>query len=247
MDKNAILQACTVHGFIVKLPDRQLERDLYLEVKKALELIGGKWKGGKTQGFEFHEDPTDLLAQVANGQKRNLKKEYQFFGTPDALGDTCVEMLRIDEYDFIVEPSAGQGALIKAVHRRHPEMLVHYCELMPLNRKFLEKIPHTQYLTDNFLKLGRSRLIGTVTKIIANPPFSDSQDCKHIRLMYDLLAPNGRLVSIAGTGWKHRPYKEDKEFRAWLDTVDSEVHPVKAGTFAESGTQIETCIIKIDK
>lgn len=247
MNKNEVLQACTVQGFIVKLPDQQLERSLYLDVKKALELIGGKWKGGKTQGFEFHEDPTHLLAQVAGGVKRNLKKEYQFFGTPDALGDTCVEMLDLQEYDFLVEPSAGQGALIKAVHRAHPGHLVHYCELMPLNRKFLEKIPDTQYLCDNFLKLGRSRLIGTVTKIIANPPFSDSQDCKHIRLMYDLLAPNGTLVSIAGKGWNFRPYKEDKEFRQWLTTVGSEVIPVPAGTFSESGTTIEACIIKINK
>jgi hypothetical protein len=38
---------------VVKLPNQQLDRKEYLEVKKKLELIGGKWKGGKIQGFEF--------------------------------------------------------------------------------------------------------------------------------------------------------------------------------------------------
>lgn len=45
--KEDILQQCTVDGNIVRLPDVKLERKDYLEVAKALQLIGGKWKGGK--------------------------------------------------------------------------------------------------------------------------------------------------------------------------------------------------------
>ncbi len=247
MDKQQVLQDCTVHGFIVKLPDLQLERDLYLDVKKALELIGGKWKGGKTQGFEFREDPTPLLTQVANGKRRDIKKEFQFFGTPDKLGDEMVEDLRIEEYDMLLEPHGGQGALIKAVHRRFPKMLVHYCELMPLNRTFLEKLPNVQYVTDNFLKLGRSRLLGTFHKIIANPPFTKNQDIDHIRLMYDLLAENGRIVTIASKHWQYVAGKKELEFKNWLDSVDSEVQDVPAGTFSESGTSIATVKIIINK
>ena len=71
-NKQEVLQACTVNGFIVKLPAVVLERPLYMEVKNVLEKIGGKWKGGKTQGFEFPHDPKDLLQDVAGGIKRNL-------------------------------------------------------------------------------------------------------------------------------------------------------------------------------
>ena len=76
MDKLEILNQCTVNGNYVKLPDVQLDRKLYLEVAKALELIGGKWKGGKIAAFEFKADPTDLLESIKNGDKRNLKKEF---------------------------------------------------------------------------------------------------------------------------------------------------------------------------
>ena len=76
--KEQVLQNCTVEGTLVKLPNVQLDRKLYQEVAKSLELIGGKWKGGKVFGFVFATDPTDLLNQISNGEKRNLKKEFQF-------------------------------------------------------------------------------------------------------------------------------------------------------------------------
>ena len=77
MTKEQVLQDCTVEGNVVKLPNIQLDRKDYQEVAKALELIGGKWKGGKIMGFVFVTDPTELLDQIANGEKRNLKKEFQ--------------------------------------------------------------------------------------------------------------------------------------------------------------------------
>ena len=60
METLEILKNSKVEGNIIKLPQGQLDRQQYLEVKKKLELIGGKWKGGKVMGFVFEEDPTDL-------------------------------------------------------------------------------------------------------------------------------------------------------------------------------------------
>ncbi|HZK96540.1 MAG TPA: hypothetical protein VFC67_20230, partial [Prolixibacteraceae bacterium] len=131
MDKQEILQSCTVEGLIVKLPDEQFDRKIYQEVAKALELIGGKWKGGKIAGFVFNEDPTDLLAQIAGGESRNLKKEYQFYATPPAIADWLVELAGIKPDHKILEPSAGQGAIINAINRILPTQRVYWYELMP--------------------------------------------------------------------------------------------------------------------
>ena len=85
MDKMTALKACTVENNVVKLPDVQLDRKVYLEVKKALELIGGKWKGGKVFGFVFSSDPTELLEQITNGENRNtlVEKKVSFRRTLD--------------------------------------------------------------------------------------------------------------------------------------------------------------------
>lgn len=238
------LQKCTVHGLVVKLPPGQLERNLYQDVAKSLELIGGKWKGGKVMGFEFKQDPTALLAQIASGEKRNLKKEFQFFGTPDSLCDEMVRYADIKPEDIVLEPSAGQGAIIKAIHRDSPGKVVNYFELMDLNRMVLSDMPHTRYLGDDFLKCKDQQF----NKIIANPPFSKKQDIDHILNMWKVLKPGGRIVTIASKHWLLSTNKKEKAFNSWIyDQVEADVNTVDAGTFAESGTKIETVLIIIDK
>lgn len=52
------------------------------------------------------------------------------------------------------------------------------------------------------------------TKIIANPPFSKSQDVKHILHMARNLTVGGRLVSIASASIKTREGKLYDELKA---------------------------------
>lgn len=78
--KSDVIKACTIVGNIVKLPDVQLERKLYVDVAKSMELIGGKWKGGKVLGFVFPNDPTKLLDSLKEySPEKNLKKDFQYF------------------------------------------------------------------------------------------------------------------------------------------------------------------------
>ena len=138
MSLENILKSCTVEGVVVKLPNIELDRKDYLEVKKALGLIGGKWKGGKVSGFVFQENPSELLAEIAAGKKRNLKKEYQFFATPKELADKLVSLAELNAEDTILEPSAGQGALISSINETCSVVPDCY-ELMDLNAKYLLK------------------------------------------------------------------------------------------------------------
>lgn len=243
MDKLTILKECTIDGNIVKPPPIKLERELYLEVSKAINLIGGAWKGGKIAGFVFMEDPTHLMDQIRNGNKKNLKKEYQFFATPPHLANKMVELAKIEEYDLVLEPSAGQGAIIKAIQQK-TNSLVHYCELMELNRSFLSKIPNTIFLKDNFLLLNTPNLFH---KIIANPPFSNNQDIKHILHMWETLAPGGTIITISSRHWEFSNNKQELTFKAFLKANNATVEQLPANTFKESGTAIETNLIVINK
>jgi len=243
MDKITILNGCTIDGNTVKLPPIQLERELYLEVSKAINLIGGKWKGGKVSGFVFMEDPTELMASIRNGNKKNLKKEYQFFATPPDLARKMVELAQIEEYDLILEPSAGQGAIIKAIQQK-TNSLVHYCELMELNRSFLSKIPNTVFLKDNFLLLNTPTLFH---KIIANPPFSNNQDIKHVLHMWKTLVPGGTIITITSRHWEFSNNKQETTFREFIRTNNAKIELLPSNTFKESGTSIETNLIVINK
>ena len=169
--KEKVLQKCKVEGVVVKLPEGQLDRKLYQETAKSLESIGGKWKGGKVFGFVFPEDPTELLEQIANGENRNLKKEFQFFGTPDGVADWLVELAQIKDADDILEPEAGQAAIVRAINRVLPNKKVHCYELMPVNQTILRKNENVIFLGEDFLK-SEDVVPFQFDKIIANPPFS---------------------------------------------------------------------------
>jgi 16S rRNA G966 N2-methylase RsmD len=239
-----IIQRSSIQGNILKLPEGTLDRATYNQVKKSLEGIGGKWKGGKISGFVFDSDPNDLINEIVGGKKINLKKDFQYFPTPDSLADLLVSMAGITPLEKILEPSAGQGAIIKAIQRVIPGRLVGYCELMPQNLNILSKM-------DNVVKVGEDFLLHNPGEeydlIIANPPFSKNQDIDHIRHMYNLLKPGGQIVTIASKHWQFAQGTKEVHFRNWIRQLNAKVGDVPAGTFAESGTQIATCIIHINK
>lgn len=244
------LKNATVSGTVVKLPEGQLDRKVYLEVKQRLELIGGSWKGGNVGGFVFQEDPTEMLNQIANGEKRNIKKEYQFFATPAALADNLVDLADMKVTDAetdddvnILEPSAGQGAIIKAIAKKAKTITVFCYELMPINQSFLKKMNNVKLIGDDFLQHSQ----GHFNYIIANPPFSKNQDIDHIKHMYRFLSPKGTLVSIASNHWQYSSNKKEKGFSEWLESVNAEIIPIEPGAFKESGTSVAGCIIKIVK
>jgi len=243
MTKEDVLKSCVVDGMVVRLPNIQLDRKLYQEVAKALELIGGKWKGGKIFGFVFQTDPADLLEQIANGEERNLKKEFQFFATPQALADELVLLADLKEHDTILEPSAGQGSIIRAINSVS-NVIPDCYELMGVNTFILNKSDlQFNLIGDDFLThKGKS-----YSKIIANPPFAKNQDIDHLRYMYDFLLPGGRLVCITSESWVKGTQNKQKEFRDWLEDNGADVITIEPGTFKESGTMVGGRIIVIDK
>ena len=242
MDKQEVLQQCRIDGLIVYLPDIQLDRKLYQEVAKSLELIGGKWKGGKVAGFVFQMDPTDLLESVAGGDKRNLQKEYQFFATPPDIADWLVELADLNNFDRVLEPSAGQGAIVEAMQRKWHNIVPTCVELMPQNSLILTKKKIVHYFQD-FLT---SECTNKFDKVIANPPFSKNQDIDHIYKMVEVCKSGGRVVSVSSTHWELSQNKKETEFRNWLEGMNAEIHYIAPGQFKESGTMVGACIIVIN-
>lgn len=239
------LMGISVKGNIAYLPQARLDRKTYLEIAKKLELIGGKWRGGKIGGFVFQEDPTDLIIQIQNGEKRNLKKEFQFFATPPSLARQLVELAEIKPGHRILEPSAGQGAIVKAIHEAHgANTTVHCFELMELNRSILRNLSGVNLIGEDFLSANSEKY----DRIVANPPFTKNQDIDHIGKMYDCLVDGGRIVTIASTSWRNGRQKKQTAFREWVEgNSDIQIIDVGSGAFKESGTTVPSVILLIEK
>lgn len=241
MTAEAIINECQVEGNHIKLPAIQLDRTTYMEVAKKLQKIGGKWTGGKVQAFVFPYNPSELLADLQEGKDRNIKKEFQFFETPQALAKQLVELAEIPMYAVVLEPSGGRGAIIRRIH---PSCSIYTYETNELFYDDLLAIHNCDLLGKDFLEADES---GSFPRIVANPPFSKNQDIDHIRKMYAVLMDGGVMVSVASKHWQTSLNTKEREFRNWLVTVGAEIIDVPAETFKESGTNIATVIIKIRK
>lgn len=239
-----ILRHCTLEDNVLKLPSVQFNKKSYLEAKKWIEEAGGTWTGGKVQGFTFPFDATRVFSVLHEGKRCNLKQDYQFFETPKDVADWLVMIAGgIEETDTVLEPSAGRGALVKAIHRSCPSVMVDCYELMPENKQFLSSMENTNIIGDDFTKGDNKKY----TKIIANPPFSGNQDIKHVRMMFDLLENGGTLASITSAHWEFASETVCIDFRQWLKDLNANVYVINDGEFKESGTSIETRAIVIKK
>ena len=239
-----ILKHCTLEANVLKLPKVQFNKKSYAEAKKWIEEAGGSWQSGKVQGFTFPFNPERVFSILKEGKRCNLQQEYQFFETPAEVADWLVMLAGgIHENDTVLEPSAGRGALIKAIHRACPSVTVECYELMPENREFLHSLDNVIILDEDFTKDS----VGSYTKIIANPPFSGNQDIEHVRIMYERLAVGGTLAAITGPHWKIASEKKCADFRNWLEEVHGEVFEIGAGEFKASGTSVSTIAIVINK
>lgn len=238
------LKKCRVDGntlFLPPISDGMLPN--YAEVKKALLNAGGKYKKNT---FVFASDAQPFIDRLTSGESVNIKKEFQYFPTPSDISDWLVSLAEIKPGYSILEPSAGQGAIVNAIHRTLPDSVVDCCELMPENQVVLSKIVNSTFICGNFLEIGKE-WHGAFDRILANPPFSKNQDVFHIRKMYDCLKPGGRMVSVASKHWKLSDNETESKFRKWIKSKKAEVKDIEAGRFKESGTMISCCAIVIDK
>lgn len=235
------LLKCKVEGNVLYLPpmsDGPLEN--YQDVRKALLNAGAKYK---RNSFVFPSDAQPYIDRLTGGENVNLKKEFQFFETPVGVADWLVELAELGPYDEILEPSAGQGAIVKAIQRAtHEGRVVYGYELMDINKSVLKTIPGFNLLGSDFFECALK-----YDKIIANPPFSKNQDIDHINHMYDRLRSGGRLVSVASKHWQISNNKKEIEFSEWINEVNADVYELDQGTFKESGTLVSSVIVVIDK
>jgi 16S rRNA G966 N2-methylase RsmD len=125
-----VLRRSNIDGLVLRLPNEQLDRKLYVEVNKVLENFGGKWNRSM-KAHVFPKSPTEALSTVIDaGSFVSQKTEFQFFQTPDhvvthMIRTACEYVSTVfsstqggERHELeVLEPSAGHGAIIRGVMR----------------------------------------------------------------------------------------------------------------------------------
>lgn len=229
----AVLSASTCNDLMLFLPEGQLDRKLYMAVNKVLTDLGGKWNRAK-KAHIFTISPADIIDEICiTGEYTTRKKELQFFETPEKLAAELVEMADIQYGETVLEPSAGHGRIARLIPN------VKAIEIDSDNCHTLLNIginPHHGDFLDYVEK---------ADVIIANPPFTKQQDVDHVTHMIELA--NRRVVSIMSSSVLWRDNKKTLEFKELISQYDHEFIELDNGVFKESGTNVKTVILVLDK
>jgi len=156
----------------------------------------------------------------------------QLFITPDTVCDRMVALAEMKDTDRIMEPSAGTGAILRAIKRVSQAA---QCDAVELNGELFQHLK-TRF-SDAGLWQGDFLEYQPATryqKILMNPPFNQSVDIRHIQRALTLLEPGGILTAICANG-----PRQQKIFQPFADVWE----PLPSGTFTYTG--VSTVLLRI--
>jgi 16S rRNA G1207 methylase RsmC len=158
-----------------------------------------------------------------------------------------LELLAIQPNDYVLEPSAGKGAIVQHLWDKNPAA-IYMIEKNAERAKYIKdcypSAPGAIIWHDDFLT---REIDPGFDRIIMNPPFEEMQDVDHVKRAYDLLSKDGRMVSVMSESSFFRTDRKAAEFREWLDEVGGYSIELPDGSFKESGTGVKARLVVIRK
>src|SRR5215831_2823905 len=206
----------------------QLPRDQYDQLKKIVEALGGK----RDRRAKIDTEQTEITgAHVFKGDARGIvldavgkaineakgvpgkvagivdtKKTFGQFFTPRAVAEIVFDLAEIDEGMRILEPSAGNGALLQPIFEQFGDLVeIVAVEKDPKLVKELEDseavsafdVALDSYCCD-FLEEFEDE--EGYDRIVMNPPFDHGLDIEHVLHAVNFLNPKGKLVAVVANG-----------------------------------------------
>jgi protein-L-isoaspartate O-methyltransferase len=226
----------------------QLERKLYTDVNKVLEAIGGKWnRGAKAHLFEEPVEPlieTILETRVYSRVKQDLGQ----FDSPQAVVDRVIELAAIEGGMWVLEPQGGIGNLAAAAEDAGGIVWSYEIDEKRF-AKLAERLNGGNsgaVICADFLTVEPGDEPG-YDRVVMNPPFAKQADIDHVLHAFKFLRPGGRLVSVMSAGAMQRVNRKAVEFREFVWAHEGRFVELPDSAFAESGTEVRTCIVVINR
>ncbi|MFN3200063.1 MAG: DUF4942 domain-containing protein [Bradymonadia bacterium] len=195
-----------------------------------------------------------------------LAKDLQFYATPQKVARELVRLLD-GAPSRILEPSAGEGALLEALRDRFSDWHTEWrCDAYEVHegrartaRLRMAADPRFKVQVANFLDVPTPSAGRLYDAVVMNPPFAGTHWMHHVRHAWSFLRPGGDLLAVLPISAQLSEAKANTEFRAWAKaecTRDGlrlwgrepmSFHDLEVGAFRSSGTNVSTCILHMEK
>lgn len=218
-------------------------RKLYVRTNDVIASLGGVWKSGKVKAYVFPSDPATIIADVLDAGEYTKASDLAFFETPTTLAERMVRIAHISSASYVLEPSAGEGAIARVVHATGAKL-----QCFEFDQKRQKKLYDDGFVScgADFLKVSQT-MHGPFDAVVMNPPFSlpnqPHADVEHVTHAMRFLRPGGVLVAVVAGGVLFRSTKVVVTFRETVAAAGGTIESLPAGTFKASGTGVNTALV----
>lgn len=192
------------------------------------------------------------VADRKHEANRTPAKNHGFFESPPPVVERLLEVAGCynvvgrtadDRWPVltVLEPSAGRGAIAAAVAERGHQVTC--IEIQQANVVELGQRGYPAIWGDFFNHSPGA--LGRFDLVIMNPPFDGGRDIDHVVHALQFVKPGGKLVSVMSAGVEFREDRKTSDFRALVERYGGSFRDLPPGSFADSGTMVNTCIVSI--
>lgn len=214
---------------------------------------------GETIGDGMTQDDGGLFTP-----KTSLAKNYGFFPTPEEPANRLIEGLPRGKAKnapalTILEPSAGTGNLARLCARQvesyDSDTRTHFkhrakVDCVEIQLELADKLRaegiYRKVICCEFLAM-KPDPANLYDRVAMNPPFDRERDIDHVIHALEFLKPDGCLVAIMSAGTEFRETRKSIAFRALMEKLNAKFEDLPAGSFASSGTYINTIMLRVWK
>ncbi|WP_336284183.1 DUF4942 domain-containing protein [Citrobacter arsenatis] len=166
------------------------------ESERILSSIGGtKFSQKNVTWWEFDYNPSKVIAEIIASGSVPDDKSHQFYPTPPALAEYCVQLAGIESGHTCLEPSAGHGGIAGFM----PVDQTVCVEISSLKCQVLDSKGFRVYQAD-FLKWAANG--GCFDRIVMNPPFSEGRALAHLQAAASLTKTGSKIIAILPAGMR---------------------------------------------
>ena len=155
-----------------------------------------------------------------------MKRDYSKFFTPPDIARFMVNLLNPKGGEIILEPSAGDGSLVRAIKEKCVSCIVIAIEITKGYKPYLRNAGANIVLVEDFLTHDG---YATISSCIANPPFGNENDVyAHYKAIRAHVKVGGKVVMIVPRDFKPDAHERvEHNIDNWATNSDGSTTEIK--------------------
>lgn len=207
-----------------------LRKESLDKVKEIIQLVDGRFVDNY---LTFSYNPSSVLMEIKMKGYIPERKSHQFYPTEESLAELCISMIRLEKWDRILEPSAGNGSLVDQIPQWFSRSRITCLDISKTQCSVLKEKGYNAECLD-FMKYSNENKF---SKIIMNPPFTKNQAKDHVEKALEHLDDSGKLIAIVPSSLRDKVNYDESLYKL------SYTEDIK-DAFLESNTKVSVCLVK---